>query len=957
MIYETVQNCKNCNLCELDINKIKPFDKERIDKKIIFIGQNPSTKRDADSKIFEYQNVSDKVMYSFLEKIKLTRNDVYFTNLVKCSSLNNEQPTDIQLSKCKELFYEEINEIKPLVIIFISSFSAKNIDSNKIKCPIIKLKHPSYYFRQTGNVDKAADLMYKDLIMSCLNKKQEYNYSMNFINKTISFKTENSLITFFKNINTLKIYNISLDSKYNVIALFLSDKHTFRIHITYHNYCYVKCSKEEAEKYTLTNIPCKKFFYYKTTEIPEESYEKDIHSDYRFIIDYANYFSPITEKELNYMTFDIETNKSVDVINTNEEIISIVYLLDNTCEFLILDNQQNNLDCIKDKPDVKIFKEEKEMLKYFINIFRKCNVITGFNISGFDLIYLVNRAKKLGLKYEEFSPINKVKNKVLEEKDRMDEKNLEIYGVDCIDTMKYAKDKFFIYSLDKPSQYNLDYLGKFLNLGTKVHDARGPSTLWQEDPEKLYEYNIQDVILCRKIEEYMGMIKYLLSFKSLMSTFNLKWSLYNSKIIDFFMLCNYSQKYVFPSKQSNIDEELEGAFVMEPDSGIYSNVAVLDFRSLYPNIIRQFNISYETISNAFSNNEDVIKINNSLYTLKNKQGIMVEVVNKLMFMKENIQEQIKKDNDKTLPVKLNAIKAVINGIYGVSKYKYFRLYSLNAASAVTFLGRKIINNVMTSANKMSSLKVIYGDTDSLFVHLKDDVDYITAKTNFIEKTKYLNREVSDFIMSEFFIDNNYIELEFETLFHKLLMTKAKKKYFGLGYYIKGKNYDILKEYGRGVDIVKKDTPHALRPILKEFLIKITMSGKIDEIKDIIKETKKKIFSLKYNDLLITKQISRELDSYKVLPQHVKAMKYSNEHLKTDFSRSNYKGGLVYIKKVPNNKPKTDVIMLNENMTFPENYELDYEKYFDLFIKNKMILFLDDFKYLFDENESLTKYMK
>ena len=185
-----------------------------------------------------------------------------------------------------------------------------------------------------------------------------------------------------------------------------------------------------------------------------------------------------------------------------------------------------------------------------------------------------------------------------------------------------------------------------------------------------------------------------------------------------------------------------------------------------------------------------------------------------------------------------------------------------------------------------------------------------------------------------------------------MMTKAKKKYFGVGHYIKGKDFKEYKSYGRGVAIVKKDTPVILRPLLKQLLLDIVLSDEDKQIKDSIKIIKEKIFELDYKDLLITKQISRDLNDYKVMPQHVKAMLYSNKFIGTNFSRANYKGGMLYVIN-----PSTETIMLDSNTELPDNYKVNYNKYFELFVQNKMILFLDRFKYFFLKDKTLDEFFK
>jgi len=963
--YKKVQEGKFSHFDDLPENKFKPIDKLRSNNKLVFCSQNPIADRQEDQ-IFEVDNkefdsVSNRVMKAFLTQIGIERKDVYFTNLIK-STVELDSVTPEELQNYKNLFYEELEIVKPWVLIFISSWSANQIDRSRIRCPIVELKHPSYYFRQCGNEEKAADMMYKDLInatMFSVENESRYNTKIDFANKIISFRDPENLKNFFKHVNNLKIINIDVDSNWRNVMCCVSDKQNFHIEFNYLNYCWIECATEDAEKYTLKNKPVRKFFYRTQKELPFDAnlYEKDIRADYRFIIDYYDYFEPAKPEDLNYLTFDLETNKSVDVINVPGEIISIVYLLNDKYEFLVLENPKV-LETLKGD-NIKIFKSEAEMLYYFANVFVQANLITGFNLSGFDLPYLLHRAKKLGINPERFSPLLRIKDNVIEEKDRMDETNLKIFGLDIIDTMLFAKDKFFVYSLDKPSQMNLDYLGNFLHLGQKIHDARGPYTLWCEEPTRLYEYNIQDVKLCRDIENYMGMAKYLLSFKELMSTFNIKWSLYNSKIIDFFILCNYTKKYAFPSKGSNVKEDLVGAYVKEPISGIYDNVAVIDFSSMYPSIIRNFNISYETISSDKNEFVNPICIDNKFYFTRDRKGLLGEIVDKMIFMKTDIQKKIKtsatEKEAKEWQIRLNAIKALINGLYGVFGYRFFRLYDIRAANAITAAGRYLITHIEKYIDASKKFLSLASDTDSLFVWLKEKKDYKEAIKIFEDYENEVNAEVSNIMKRDYNLDNTFMRMECETVFKKLLMTQSKKKYYGFGNFIKGKMYDTDKEYGRGTELVKKDTPNVLRPVLKEMLLSIVKRECDLDIKKAVMKAKTAIFAMSYKDLLITKQISREIEEYKTVPQHVRAMQFSNKVLGTQFSRANYKGGLIFVTS--KQYPHQEVIMLENDMELPKEFSCNYKKYFDLFVKNKLILFAPEFEKFFKDDRSIWEFVK
>jgi hypothetical protein len=94
----------------------------------------------------------------------------------------------------------------------------------------------------------------------------------------------------------MKIYNISVDNDYKTVGIFVSNKINTLIEIKYHNYCYIECDEEEKEKYSIDGVPVKRFYYRRYSDLNNKKvYEKDIHSDYRFIVDYFDYFEPVND--------------------------------------------------------------------------------------------------------------------------------------------------------------------------------------------------------------------------------------------------------------------------------------------------------------------------------------------------------------------------------------------------------------------------------------------------------------------------------------------------------------------------------------------------------------------------------------------------------------------------------------------------------------------------------------
>lgn len=170
---EDVQQCKKCRLGCLKVNEKKPFDVDRLfEKDIMVIAQNPSYKRrGGDLKIFEVEtNKNDIVFKKAIEKIGYTRDGYYVTNIVKCSTSDNNllysKNIDI-IDTCLSFIRRELKIVKPKKIIVLGHVVKTIIEKNMmffLDYELIFINHPSYYLRKNFfNVDKTVDSIYKSL--------------------------------------------------------------------------------------------------------------------------------------------------------------------------------------------------------------------------------------------------------------------------------------------------------------------------------------------------------------------------------------------------------------------------------------------------------------------------------------------------------------------------------------------------------------------------------------------------------------------------------------------------------------------------------------------------------------------------------------------------------------------------------------------------------------------------
>jgi DNA polymerase I len=214
-------------------------------------------------------------------------------------------------------------------------------------------------------------------------------------------------------------------------------------------------------------------------------------------------------------------------------------------------------------------------------------------------------------------------------------------------------------------------------------------------------------------------------------------------------------------RQKNKDVKFEGGKVIEPTRGEHRNVIVLDVASLYPTVIINHNISFDTIFCHCCKGgplamvpKEVIDVKD-YWTCRKQQGVFTERMN--YFTKEQLRQK-KLGND----IGSQGLKILINAGYGVFGYKHFKYFDIDVAMLVAAYGRYTLTKMIELAQD-SEFEVVYGDTDSIFI-VKRDYTYIAEK------------EIENLICKYATILN--VEVRHETTFDKVIIAK-KKHYLGI----------------------------------------------------------------------------------------------------------------------------------------------------------------------------------
>jgi DNA polymerase I len=288
----------------------------------------------------------------------------------------------------------------------------------------------------------------------------------------------------------------------------------------------------------------------------------------------------------------------------------------------------------------------------------------------------------------------------------------------------------------------------------------------------------------------------------------------------------------------------KGAIVLEPSVGLHDNVAVLDFSAMYPSLMVKYNISPDTLVNRGGDNVFEVPEVGHLFR-KNPPGFYKIVLSQLIASRQAAKREASKTprgtpEHKILKAREKATKVITNATYGYAGWAGSRWYSREVAESAAALGRDTINKSIDIAKNLG-LKVLYGDTDSLFV-------------------EYEEKLINQFIRE---IDKNLgLEINLGQLFKRILFTEAKKKYAGL---LDDGELDVV-----GMEAIRGDWSNLARNVQNEVLKLVLQDGNPARARSYLMSLIKDLGSAKVSksSLVIWKTLTKRPDEYEVNAPHV-----------------------------------------------------------------------------------------
>jgi len=605
-------------------------------------------------------------------------------------------------------------------------------------------------------------------------------------------------------------------------------------------------------------------------------YESDIRPTDRYLMerfitapvsieldDYQNMIEPVRLKPASYipkfevMSFDIETDYATN------ELFSIAFASNNCQKVLMIGNHKNT-------GQIEYVNDERMLLRRWIEIVIDIDpdIFIGWNVVNFDLKVLQERSKKLGV------PLAIGRGKTMphwrKAQTETDHHFISIAGrvVLCgIDTLKSATYNFPSFSLEVVGQTLLGR-GKLIHDSQSLHDplfkAKEIRRQFHEDKPKLAAYNLEDCQLVCDIFKKADLINFAIERARLTGLEMDKVGGSVAAFDNLYLPRLHRKGFVAPNIGDYQGElSAPGGYVMDSKPGMHQSVLVLDYKSLYPSIIRTFKVDpYARIVAKKMEGNDIIDGFDGASFSKN-DNILPDIIATLW----QARDVAKQDKNAALS---QAIKIIMNSFYGVLGTPGCRVHDSRLTSSITKRSHAIILQTVKII-EAEGYEVIYGDTDSVFVSLQKACDNQQA-TEIGNRLMKLVNQYWQLTLEQDHGLPSYLEMEFETHFKQFFMPTvrgsdqgSKKRYAGL---IEDEQGNRVIHY-KGLETVRTDWTE-LAKVFQQKLYQLIFDGKAYE--DYILLTIKLLLKGEYDSQLkYRKRIRKPLSDYiKNIPPHAQA---------------------------------------------------------------------------------------
>lgn len=453
--------------------------------------------------------------------------------------------------------------------------------------------------------------------------------------------------------------------------------------------------------------------------------------------------------------------------------------------------------------------------------------------------------------------------------------------LDGIDALKAASWMFPSFSLENVSQA---MLGEGKDIGDVYDKMAEIERRFQEDKPALAHYNLKDCELVTRIFDKANLLAFMIERATVTG---LQADHLGGSIAAFghhYLPRMHREGYVAPSVGDISGGASPGGFVMDSKPGLYDSVVVLDYKSLYPSIIRTFLVDPVGLVEGEAAQDPATVV----------EGVNGTVFSRHKHCLPEITTQIWKQRDAAKRAKneplSQALKLLMNSFCGVLGATECRFFNPRLVSSVTLRGHQMMKQTRELV-EAEGYDVIYGDTDSIFIWLKKEHKNADALEIGQQLANRINAWWRDMLKQKHGLEC-HLEIEFDTHFQKFFMptirgteTGSKKRYAGLTVNASGEDEVIY----RGLEVARSDWTPLAQQFQKGLFMRIF---KDEPYQDYVRDYASKTLAGDFDELLVyRKRLRHRLDEYKVnVPPQVRAARLADEYNQSHHRPLRYQNG-------------------------------------------------------------------
>ncbi|WP_447888097.1 DNA polymerase II [Serratia fonticola] len=453
--------------------------------------------------------------------------------------------------------------------------------------------------------------------------------------------------------------------------------------------------------------------------------------------------------------------------------------------------------------------------------------------------------------------------------------------IDGIEALKSATWNFPSFSLEYVAQ---TLLGEGKSIDNPYQRMAEIDRRFAEDKPALARYNLKDCELVTRIFAKTELLTFLLERATVTGLAADRSGGSVAAFNHLYIPRMHRQGYVAPNLGELPEEHSPGGFVMDSQPGLYDSVLVLDYKSLYPSIIRTFLIDPVGLVEGMQHPDDENSVPGFRQArFSRTKHCLPEIVRQIW----QGREAAKRHNNKPLS---QALKIIMNAFYGVLGSSGCRFFDPRLASSITLRGHEIMRQTRELI-EAKGYQVIYGDTDSTFVWLKKAHNEQQAAEIGRELLDHVNQWWQQHLQQQYGLENA-LELEFETHYSRFLMPTirgaeqgSKKRYAGLISKPDGSEEMVYK----GLETVRTDWTPLAQQFQQQLYQRIF---KRQPYQDFVRDYVAKTLNGEFDDRLVyRKRLRRKLDDYqRNVPPHARAARLADDYNRQQGRPLQYQNG-------------------------------------------------------------------